>query len=255
MPGRIEYKYLAPNALLSRLRAEITPHVLPDLPPGDDAKSEYTVRSVYYDTPDFACFDEKMDGLKERDKFRIRGYGRDGSKSSVVFLEIKRKNESFIKKHRAPLAPEHLDALFATRDVDRYILGKNRDKEDAGRFLYNFSRYGLRPTSLVVYEREAFKGRFDESLRITFDKDVRGTPFPTLDELFDDSNLKGAMPGWFVFEVKFFRYALPSWVRSIIRRFEFPRLAISKYGMCMEAAQMDKGRWPFQRCHHAVPAS
>ena len=258
MGGRIEYKYQVPIALLPKLRAELMPYVVPDLPPGDATSSDYTVRSVYFDTPRFDCYEEKVDGLKMRNKFRVRGYGRDGSRSSVVFLEIKRKSESFIKKHRAPLAPEHLDAFFATRDVDRYIIGgpgQSREKEDALCFLYHFGRHGLRPTALVVYDREAFKGRFDSSLRVTFDKNVRGTPFPSLDELFDDTNLKGAMPGSFVLEVKFFRYALPSWVRSIIARYELPRLALSKYGMCLEAAHAQRGRWSIERRMHAVSRS
>ena len=255
MSGRIEYKYLVPTSLIPKLRSEILPHVEPDMPPGDGLSAEYTVRSVYFDTPQFDCYEEKADGLKLRNKFRVRGYGRGDSKS-VVFLEIKRKNEAFIKKHRAPLAHEDLAAFFASRDIDRYIVGapgQSREKEDALRFLYHYGRHGLRPTVLVVYDREAFKGRFDPSLRITFDKNVRGTPFPTLAELFDDQKLQVAMPGWFIFEVKFFRYALPSWVRSVIARYELPRLALSKYAICLEhTADADTSHWPRQRRMHSL---
>jgi len=37
MSGRIEYKYLVPNALLPKLRAEALPHLVPDVPPGGAA--------------------------------------------------------------------------------------------------------------------------------------------------------------------------------------------------------------------------
>jgi hypothetical protein len=255
MSGRIEYKYLIPNSLIPKLRGEILPHVEPDMPPGEGMSAEYTVRSVYFDTPHFDCYEEKADGLKMRNKFRVRGYGRGGMKS-VVFLEIKRKCEAFIKKHRAPLSHDDLEAFFATRDVDRYITGKTgRDREDALRFLYHYCRHGLRPTVLVVYDREAFKGRFDPSLRITFDKNVRGTPFPLLGELFDDHRLKMAMPGWSIFEVKFFRYALPSWVRSVIARYELPRLALSKYAICLDSAESDSPDWNLERRVYAVTRS
>ena len=251
MAGRIEYKYLLPNALIPKVRAEMLPHVEPDLPPGD-ASSEYTVRSVYFDTPKFDCYEEKADGLRMRNKFRVRGYGRGGTKSGV-FLEIKRKCESFIEKHRAPLSHDDLEAFLATRDVDRYITKTSgRAKEDALRFLYHYFRHGLRPTVLVVYDREAFKGRFDPSLRITFDKNVRGTAFPALGELFDDHRLKHAMPGSCIFEVKFFRYALPSWVRGLIARYELPRLALSKYAICLESAGSDAPDWDLQRRVYAV---
>jgi VTC domain-containing protein len=254
MAGRIEYKYLVPNALLPRLRSEVLPHVVPDLPPGSTS-ADYTVRSVYFDTPHLDCYEEKADGLKMRNKFRVRGYGRDGTKSSVVFLEIKRKCEAFIKKHRAPLAPEDVEAFLESRDIDRYIAGDtgpSREKEDALRFLYHYGRHGLRPTVLVVYDREAFKGRFDSSLRITFDKNVRGTPFPSLDGLFADDGLRAALPGSFILEVKFFRYALPHWVRSLVERHELRRLALSKYAMCIESAGSDQARWLVQRRMHAV---
>lgn len=257
MSGRIEYKYLVPNALLARLRSEILPHVVPDLPPGSPS-SDYTVRSVYFDTPRLDCYEEKSDGLKMRNKFRVRGYGRDGAKSSVVFLEIKRKCDSFIRKHRAPLAPGDLAAFFASRDIDRYITaakGGTREKEDALRFLYHYGRHGLRPTALVVYDREAFKGRFDSSLRVTFDMNVRGATFPGLESLFGDEGLRAARPGFFIFEVKFFRYALPQWVRSLIARHELPRLALSKYAMCLETAGSDPARWMLQRRMHAMRSS
>lgn len=252
MSGRIEYKYLLPNALISKVRSEILPHVEPDLPPGDGMSSEYTVRSVYFDTPRFDCYEEKVDGLKMRNKFRVRGYGRGGQKS-VVFLEIKRKCEAFIQKHRAPLSHDDLDEFLATRDVDRFIRSSSgRAKEDALRFLYHYCRHGLKPSVLVVYDREAFKGRFDPSLRITFDKNVRGAMFPSVKELFDDHRLKTAMPNSCIFEVKFFRYALPSWVRSLIARYELPRLALSKYAICLDSSGAESPDWDLQRRVYAV---
>ncbi len=254
MSGRIEYKYLVPNELMGRLRAEILPYVVPDLPPGDGVSSEYTVRSVYYDSPNFDCYNEKVDGLKMRNKFRIRGYGHGGTRS-VVFLEIKRKSEAFILKHRAPLAHDDVAAFFATRDVDRYIggsRGSGREREDARRFLYHYGRHTLRPAVLVVYDREAFAGKFDSSLRVTFDKNVRGRAFPTLDELFDDALLVNALRGHFIFEVKFFRYALPMWVRTIVRRYELPRMALSKYAMCLDTTAVERSSWAVERRQFAL---
>jgi hypothetical protein len=43
------------------------------------------------------------------------------------------------------------------------------------------------------------------------------------------------MPGEWIFEVKFFRSALPAFVRSLIHRYRLPRLALSKYAICMES--------------------
>jgi hypothetical protein len=254
MSGRIEYKYLAPNKMIDRLRAEILPYVDCDLPPGEGSSSEYTVRSVYYDTPRFDCYEEKADGLQMRNKFRVRGYGRGGT-DSVVFLEIKRKCDAFIEKRRAPLLHGDLDAFLSTRDIDRYIVPSGevgREREDALCFLYHYGLRGIRPAMLVVYDREAFKGKFDPTLRVTFDKNVRGTACPSVGGLFDEDRLERAMPHHFILEVKFFRYALPAWVPSLVKRYELPRLALSKYAMCLEAAAEDEPAWHMQRRRFAA---
>ena len=249
MSGRIEYKYLAPTALLERIRADILPYVSLDEPPVTPSSAEYTVRSVYYDTPRFDCYEEKADGLKMRSKFRVRGYGRRRT-DSLVFLEIKRKCENFIKKHRAPLLHSDLDAFFASRDIDRYIIamsGTDLERSDAVRFLYHYGRHGIRPAVLVVYDREAFFGKFDSSLRVTFDKNIRGALFPSLEALYDEDRLQRVMPHHFVLEVKFFRCALPAWVQSLVKRYELQRLALSKYAMCLESGAGDESSWEMRR--------
>jgi hypothetical protein len=88
---------------------------------------------------------------------------------------------------------------------------------------------------LVVYDREAFLGKFDPSLRLTFDKNLRGMIFPSLAMLYDEDCLKSAMPKHFIFEVKFFRGTLPAWVKSILKRYEVPRMALSKFTICLDS--------------------
>ena len=44
---------------------------------------------------------------------------------------------------------------------------------DAEKFLYYYVKGSLNPITLVTYEREAFFSKFDKSLRITFDKNIR----------------------------------------------------------------------------------
>ncbi|MGH7451053.1 MAG: VTC domain-containing protein, partial [bacterium] len=207
MSGRLEYKYLVPNTLVDQIRSDLLPYMEIDHFAEKQESGEYTVRSVYYDTPGFHCYQEKMDGVKVRKKFRIRGYNQP-AEDSIVFLEIKRKYENFIEKNRAPLLYKDLDALFSSPDLDKYIISfskSDKEKSEAQRFLYHYYRLGLRPAVLVVYDREAFLGKFDPSLRLTFDKNLRGAIFPSLAMLYDEDCLKSAMPQHFIFEVKFFR--------------------------------------------------
>lgn len=237
MAGRLEYKYLVPNELLEPIRAATRPHVHPD-PLGGLAKpGEYTVRSIYYDTLDFNCYHAKLAGLKVRNKFRIRGYDQPGL-DPVVFLEIKKRSDGFIDKHRGPVRWKDLASLLASRDIERYIIdapSMPAARRDAERFLYHYVRFGLHPAVLVVYDRQAVMARLDASLRITFDTALRRALSPSLGDLYDDSRLAPAMNKSFIFELKFFRYALPGWVRALIAKFELPRMALSKYTICLEA--------------------
>ncbi len=241
MAGRVEHKYLVPNTLIEQIRADMLPYVEMDSFANKPDAQGYTVRSVYYDTPSFDCYDEKVEGIKVRMKFRIRGYDKR-DEDSLVFLEIKRKYMQFIEKNRAPLLRDNLEALFSTRDLDKYILsrsGTEKEKTDAQRFFYHFYRHALSPAVLVIYDREPFFGKFDPKLRLTFDKNLRSTLFPTLDLLYEEKQIKFAMPKYCIFEVKFYT-GLPRWIQSIIHRYELPRMALSKFVICMDSHKAPK---------------
>ncbi|MFH1515138.1 MAG: polyphosphate polymerase domain-containing protein [bacterium] len=238
MANRLEYKYLVSSELLNPIRTDILPYVEVDPFAQKRYAKEYIVRSVYCDTPRFDCYWEKIEGLKVRKKFRIRGYDHP-EKNSVVFLEIKSKYENFITKSRAPLLWEHLQNVLAAHDLDKYIIsfsGNGEEKIDARRFLYNYYRRTLRPTVLIIYEREAFFSKFNPSLRLSFDKNLRSTLFPSMDMLYREEQVKLAMRKYFILEVKFYT-GLPAWVQSIIKRYQLSRMALSKYTICLDSHQ------------------
>ncbi len=66
-------------------------------------------------------YHEKIAGVDARRKFRMRGYN-DTRESDIIFVEIKRKNNNFIAKNRAPLYYRDVDSPFASRDIEQYIL-------------------------------------------------------------------------------------------------------------------------------------
>jgi hypothetical protein len=238
---RIEYKFLVPKSYVDDLRRALRPWVELDKYSARMPGRQYTVRSVYYDNRRYQCYEEKLEGFTYKKKFRIRGYN-EPSPDATIFLEIKRKYGDCIDKSRAP---------FRWRDIGRVFNGYGRQRADpvfkpgtpeaeaAARFLYNYYRRKLLPTVLVTYEREAYQGRFDSSLRITFDKNIRTRLFPRLDSLFDDRATAFLLPGMFVLEVKFHR-GLPRWVRSVLTRFDLTRLAYSKYALGIDRWRVEK---------------
>lgn len=255
---RLEYKFLAPLAIVPELRAALTPWVRLDRFAADRPKRQYTVRSVYYDNRRFDCYEEKLEGFTHKRKLRIRGYDTPGP-DSIVFLEIKYKNQDYIGKSRAPVRWDRLGEVFAQAGAgsdheDTKRVGYDLDGTCAGngpradravrRFLYHYYRRRMLPSVLVAYEREAFYSRFDSSLRITFDKNVRSRLYPRLGSLYADQGMAYVLPGRFVFEVKFFG-SLPRWVRTLATRFELHRVAVSKYALGIECHRVEKKfiRW------------
>jgi hypothetical protein len=227
---RYERKYLVNNESLEPLRKRFMPFLIPDLnADSTELKSEYTVRSIYFDTPQFDSLSEKSEGLENRLKLRIRGYNNYFS-GCEVFLEIKRKYGNRIAKNRAITMYDLLDKTLETGDLIRSS-GKNSDsmKDDASRFFYHLYREAQRPVNLVVYDREPYHGKFDPGVRITFDKNIRAALFPDLSELFSDNGLTYVWKDAFILEIKYFDGGMPSWARSIIEEYKLKHEALSKY--------------------------
>jgi hypothetical protein len=234
--NRLEYKYLVPNEKLAPIRRDILPFISVDKYARDRDHQEYTIRSIYFDTPTMSFYDEKLDGVKVRNKLRIRGYN-DLPEDEIIFLEIKRKYNNFISKNRAPLYNRNLQDLFITKNVEKYILGHDdsgENQDDARRFLYHYYAQKLSPSVLVVYEREAYFGKFNERVRLTFDKNLRSAEYTTTDKLFSEHSLKPVFVKHFILELKF-RGGMPIWARHIIGKYQLPRLAISKYTLCVDS--------------------
>lgn len=233
---RIEYKYLVPAENLNKLRNALSPFIEHDAFALERPDKEYTVRSIYLDTPRLDYYYEKIEGVKIRKKLRIRGYN-EFHGERLVFLEIKRKNGSHSFKNRSPLLYGDLPLLFETGNIEEFVLtNKKNDNplKDGKRFFYHYFKYSLRPSVLVVYDREAYFVKSNPRIRITLDKDLRFLASPTLIDLYDEANLRYALPGRFVLEVKF-DHNLPLWLRDVIRKYDLKRCAVSKYAICLDA--------------------
>lgn len=236
---REELKYVVPDEALDALREEIQPFMQLDKHGVGYENRGYTIRSIYLDSPDLLYYNEKQAHLQNRKKLRIRGYN-DRKGDDLVFLEIKRKFTSAIAKDRAPTAYDDLHELFHTADVDRYIGSTHafpEAREAAKSFFYHVYKHNLRPTNLVVYEREAFMGLFDPTLRITFDRNLRGGIYPTLEELYEERDFRAVMPGFFILEIKY-NTQFPGWLRPALARHGLMQRAASKY--CMVIDQFER---------------
>lgn len=130
-----------------------------------DANGSYWIRSLYFDTPADRALREKLDGVNEREKFRLRYYGAD---SSRVRLEKKLKRKSLVAKQTAWLDSSDVEQLL-TGDLD-FLL--THDNALLAEFYSKLKGQLLRPAVIVSYCREAFVYK-PGNVRITLDRGVR----------------------------------------------------------------------------------
>ena len=181
------------------------------------------IRSLYFDDRDDSAFREKLSGIDERDKFRIRIYD---MRDDVIKLECKHKSNGYIKKQSIGLSRKEYEKLISG---DRLFL-LNRPEPFARRMYLEFAQRALKPAVIVDYTREAFVFPM-EDVRVTFDKNVRtglrsvdmfNAGIPTY-PVIDDYGM--------VLEIKFNRF-LPTYIRSLLQLEASQRSAISKYVLC-----------------------
>lgn len=233
--NRIEYKYFVPLHRLADLRNAVMPFLDADINMFHGEGMEYTVRSIYFDSPELDFYHEKIAGLPIRKKLRIRAYNELHPKSPV-FLEIKRKKYQCISKDRAMISFESVEDFLVSGQRDE-PMSENGTAEQfehsARRFLFHLYAQHLKPFTLVTYEREAYHGKFDPSFRLTFDKNLRFLPASSISVLFDDHEMIHAFPSLCIMEVKFYQ-SIPVWLTSLIGEFGLRREAISKYCISVE---------------------
>ncbi|OQX81830.1 MAG: hypothetical protein B6D61_00160 [Bacteroidetes bacterium 4484_249] len=232
---RYEYKYIVHDSKINSLRQMILPFVNVDEFAEANNGNQYTVRSIYFDTPKFDFYFEKIDGIKNRKKVRLRGYDKEDI-NNTVFLEIKRKYDTPIIKYRAPVKFGDAIDIFEQSRINGHIILKDsfpKGYENSKRFFYQVYSKNLRPVVLVIYEREAYLSKFDKTVRITFDKNLRSVAYPSLPQLYSEENAKLSLSNHFILEVKFNSH-FPGWLSPVISRLGLRKQSASKYVLTMD---------------------
>ena len=205
--------------LQKRLRLTV-PH---DAHAGQNGK--YFIRSLYFDDLYDSALTEKMSGVDERDKYRLRTYNMN---SDIIKLERKRKVSGYILKDSIGLTKGECNAIL-NNDVG-FLL--KRKEPFAHEMYVEFVTKQLRPCVIVDYLREPFIFPY-EDVRITFDTKIR-TGFRGV-ELFNIDMptypvIENDMP---VLEVKFNK-ALPHHIHTVLQSASPIRSQISKYCLCRQ---------------------
>ncbi len=190
-----------------------------------DADGGYLVSSLYYDDCQQSAYFDKLNGIRDRKKFRVRVYNHQ---SNVIKLERKIKRDNVIEKTHIEITKEEFDTLLCG---DAGFL-RDKDSLAARDFYLHFQTRKLRPRVVVEYRREAFIYPYGD-VRITFDTSLKAEVVQR--NLFSNGYMIPAIShDQIILEIKFTGY-FPDVVRNVIQINNLQRQAISKYARCCAA--------------------
>jgi hypothetical protein len=216
---RQETKYFVTSSELFVLRSLLQNLMDLDTHANKSAKT-YKVTSLYFETINDSDLDEKLDGINERAKYRLRMYNRD---PSLIKLEIKKKNGFVIQKDSIIIDRQTAYELMHGKFCE--LLSKSHDTLSA---IYPIFRVnGYRPSVIVEYDREAYvlpygniRFSFDENL-VTFGSprqflELSGKGTPVFDEKVHILEVKSSI-------------GIPTHLKNILSQIRAIRSSASKY--------------------------
>lgn len=186
------------------------------------AQGDYLIRSLYFDNLADKALREKIDGVNEREKFRIRYYNGD---TSFIHLEKKVKRDGQGYK---------LTETITAEEAQRIVDGDTAWMATSGRALLvelyaKMKSQGLHPSTIVDYERIPFVYA-PGNVRVTLDYNIR-TGLRCTDFLNPGCVTIPAGDAPIILEVKWDNY-LPSVIKRAVQVKGRRVGAFSKYAQC-----------------------
>lgn len=216
---RYEKKFL----LTAEQQRHVLPIILQHMRP--DEYGVHTICNIYYDTANFSLIRASVEQPAYKEKFRLRSYGVP-SESGRAFAEIKKKFDGVVYKRR-------VDGTMA--DIRRFVQSARPLADDLQiqREIQWFLKVNApEPKAFIGYERIAYEGREDSSLRLTFDWNMRWRT-DCLDLCAGDDGQLILPDNRIIMEVKT-PAAVPLWLtRAMSEEGVYPA-SFSKYGTCYQ---------------------
>lgn len=195
---------------------------------------DYFIRSLYLDDVMKTAYYEKLSGIADRKKYRVRIYN---CSDSAIKLECKEKRGDRIKKRSAAI-----DLAAAKGIINGDFSGLYRFNDEVSKeVLTKATGRGLAPSVVVDYDREAYVHPMG-NVRLTFDKalhagitsaDIFDKELVTL-PVFPDESV--------IFEVKYDEF-IPKHIAQIVSGAHGQRLALSKFCLCRDKLLQLKPRY------------
>ena len=215
---RKEIKYIVPLGKALAIREQLDRLLQRD---EHCADGPYLVRSLYFDSANQIDFAEKLAGVINRKKVRLRIYDKD---ASLCKLEIKQKTDD--RQQKLSLIISVSDAAEISHGNIK-VLKKYFDTSATSLKAYGIMAQGLyRPVAQIAYDRLAYKYSMYDT-RITLDMNVRSSE-SNLDIFSPDVRYVPIMREDAVLEVKY-SGKLMGFLSALLAQFHLTQGTFSKY--------------------------
>ena len=219
MASRHEEKYIIDYRQYVLLRQRAMRVLQPD-PHGENGS--YIITSLYYDDPLDHSLYEKLDGLPEHSKFRVRTYD-----FSDRFIKLERKDKFGIltEKQVASISREQIDSLCGENAAEPFSY-------EANQLAVQMRAACVRPAVIVRYRRDAFF-HSGSDFRLTFDTELEAISADT--QALFSQQLRGIPVldrGSVIMEIKY-GDRIPAFARKLTDC-ACRQLSVSKYALCRE---------------------
>jgi hypothetical protein len=229
LASRYECKYLISPMLASSIRQFISPFMRPDPFAINWEGHRYPICSLYLDSEDLHLYQQTVGGEKNRFKLRVRSYSDDPA--LPVFLEVKHKINTIVKKRRARIPRDQAAALLAgSHPAVPVSMSSGSDIDFFGSHV---AMTGAKPLIRVKYQREAYESRGGDPVRVTLDTDVMHSVALSGDFSFAGGRWVTTPVNGLILEIKF-TDRFPSWVSDLVRMFELRQQAVPKYILSLD---------------------
>lgn len=225
---RFELKYIISGEIALSVRDFVSSYLEIDEFGATLPNLSYPVHSLYLDSPDMKLYKATINGDKNRFKLRLRFY--ENRADAPVFFEIKRRMNNTISKQRGGVRREGVEGLLAGQlPLPSHLISKEPKQMIA---LQNFCRLLANleagPKAHIAYVREAWISRFDNSVRVTMDRNVRCDPEPSARLSTDMIRPVTVFGNKVVLELKFTN-RFPDWFKELVRVFGLMQCGAAKY--------------------------
>lgn len=211
---RFEKKYVITKKKREQLMELIGSYIEPDEFPHSK------ISNIYYDTDNNELIRRSMDKPKYKEKLRLRVYN-EACLSGPAFIEIKKKYSGIVYKRRVAMtlqeALNYLDHGI-TPSINNQILSE---------IDYFMKFYQPKPALFLSYERDSFRQKDNDNVRITFDTNIQSR---TVD-LQLEKNLQGDAlleDDVCIMEIKVLP-SYPLWLSNALTKLQIYPTSFSKY--------------------------